>query len=119
MDDIGSFTFGCLIQANAISSRTLRNAKAYAFIPKPPICFHSGRKSQMNVTINRTACVSCGACWNTCPELFDQNPCDSCSEIVRDHRFNGDRAEGVVPDCFLCCVQEAADLCPVHIIRIS
>ncbi len=72
----------------------------------------------MNVTIDRMACVSCGACWNTCPELFDQNHCDSLSEIVEEYRFNGDRGEGIAPDCFCCCAQEAACLCPVHIIQI-
>jgi ferredoxin len=74
--------------------------------------------TDMNVSLDRGACVSCGACWNICPELFDQNPCDSFSEIVEDYRFNGDRAEGVVPDCLCWCAQEAADLCPVQIIRI-
>ncbi len=73
----------------------------------------------MNVTIDRMACVSCGACWNICPELFDQNHCDSFSEIVEGYRFNGDRADGIVPDCLCCCVQAAADLCPVHSIRVS
>jgi len=72
----------------------------------------------MNVFIDRGACVSCGACWNTCPELFDQNHCDSYSEVVENYRFNGDRAEGIVPDRLYCCVQEAADLCPVQIIRV-
>jgi len=72
----------------------------------------------MNVTIDRCACTSCGACWNTCPELFNQNHGDSFSEVVEDYRFNGDRAEGVVPDYLCCCVQEAAHLCPVQIIRV-
>jgi ferredoxin len=76
------------------------------------------KEKLMNVTIDRMACVICGACWNTCPELFDQNHCDSFSEIVEDYRFNGDRAVGIVPDNFCCCAQAAADLCPVHIIRI-
>jgi ferredoxin len=72
----------------------------------------------MNVSIDRGACVSCGACWNICPELFNQNPCDSFSEIIDNYRFNNDRAEGIVPDYLGCCVQEAADLCPVHIILV-
>jgi len=76
------------------------------------------RNHQMNVSIDRMACVGCGACWNICPELFDQNHCDSFSEIVEEYRFNGDRAEGVVPDCRCCCAQEAADLCPLQIISI-
>ena len=74
--------------------------------------------NQMNVMIDRMACVSCGACWNTSPELFDQNPCDSFSQIVEQYRFNGDRAVGIVPDCLLCCTEEASDLCPVHIIHM-
>jgi len=64
------------------------------------------------------ACISCGACWNICPELFGQNPCDSYSEVVEDFRFNEDRAEGIVPDSLCCCAKEAADLCPVQIIRV-
>jgi ferredoxin len=73
----------------------------------------------MNVSIDRMACVSCGACWNICPELFDQNPCDSFSEVIEVYRFCGDRAEGIVPDSLCCCAQEAAGLCPVQIIRFS
>jgi ferredoxin len=73
----------------------------------------------MNVIIDRSACVSCGACWNTCPELFDQNPCDLFSQVTEKYRFSGDRAEGVVPDVLLQCAGEAADLCPVQIILIA
>jgi ferredoxin len=72
----------------------------------------------MNVSIDRGACVSCGACWNICPELFNQNPCDSYSEVIDNYRFNGDRSEGIVPEYLGCCAQEAADLCPVQIIRV-
>ena len=73
----------------------------------------------MNVIIDRSACVSCGACWNTCPELFDQNPCDLFSQVAEEYRFNGDRAEGVVPDVLCQCAWEAADLCPVQVIQIA
>ena len=27
-------------------------------------------ETRMNVTIDRMACVSCGACWNTCPDCL-------------------------------------------------
>jgi ferredoxin len=80
--------------------------------------FTSVRNNTMNISIDRGACVSCGACWNICPELFDQNHCDSYSEVVENFRFNGNRAEGIVPDYLCCCAQEAADLCPVQIIRV-
>jgi ferredoxin len=72
----------------------------------------------MNVIIDRSACVSCGACWNTCPELFDQNPCDLFSQIVDKYRFSCDRAEGIVPEDLVNCALEAADLCPVRIIQV-
>ncbi len=51
--------------------------------------------TDMNVSIDRMACVSCGACWNLCPELFDQNHCDSFSEVVEDYRFNGTGQRGL------------------------
>ena len=73
----------------------------------------------MNVTIDRMECVSCGACWNTCPDLFEQNPCDSLSQITELFRFSGDRAEGNIPENQVLCAREAVNLCPVHIITIS
>ncbi len=73
----------------------------------------------MNVTIDRMDCVSCGACWNTCPDLFEQNPCDSLSQITEPFRFCGDRAEGNVPDNLFPCSRDAMELCPVHIITIT
>ena len=73
----------------------------------------------MNVTIDRMGCVSCGACWNTCPELFEHNPCDSLSQIAELYRFCGDRAEGIIPEDLVTCAREAANLCPVNVITIS
>jgi ferredoxin len=73
----------------------------------------------MNVTIDRMECVSCGACWNTCPALFEQNPCDSLSQIMEPFRFCGDRAKGNIPENYILCAREAENLCPVRIITIS
>lgn len=73
----------------------------------------------MHITIDRSSCISCGACWNNCPEIFDQNPCDGLSEIVDELRFNNDRAGGFVPDDSFECAREAANLCPVEIITIE
>jgi ferredoxin len=73
----------------------------------------------MNVIIDRMECVSCGACWNTCPDLFEQNPCDSLSQIVEQFRFCGDRAEGNIPENQIGCAREAVNLCPVQIITLS
>ncbi|MEI7857789.1 MAG: ferredoxin [Methanomicrobiales archaeon] len=73
----------------------------------------------MNVTIDRMECVCCGACWNICPDLFEQNPCDSLSQIAEPFRFCGDRAEGTVPVDLVVCAREAVNLCPVQIITLS
>ncbi len=73
----------------------------------------------MNVTIDRMGCVVCGACWNTCPDLFEQNPCDSFAQIAEPFRFCGDRAEGTVPEDQVTCAWEVVNLCPVGIIAIT
>jgi len=71
----------------------------------------------MYVKIERCACIRCGACWNICPEVFGQNPCDEYSELVDAYRFCGSRAEGEVPEDLAACAREAAALCPVEIIE--
>ena len=73
----------------------------------------------MKVTIDRMECVICGVCWNTCPDLFEQNPCDSLSQITERFRFCGDRAEGIIPENYVACALEAVNLCPVQIITIT
>jgi ferredoxin len=69
----------------------------------------------MNVKIDRKQCVSCGSCWDTCPDLFEQDPEDSFSRIREPFR-TGNPAEGKVPEDRESCAQEAADSCPVQII---
>jgi ferredoxin len=73
----------------------------------------------MRVFVERGACVSCGACWNTCPAVFSLNPCDGFSEIADPYRFCGSRAEGMVPEDLAACAREAACLCPVECIAVG
>jgi ferredoxin len=73
----------------------------------------------MKVEIDRGTCVSCGTCQETCPGLFEENPDDSFSQIVEKYRVNGNIAKGIPPEEFEACAREAADLCPVQIIRIE
>ena len=70
----------------------------------------------MHVTIDRSYCLSCGACWNSCPEVFYQNPCDGFAEIAEPFRFSNDRADGFIPEDLGACAREAAGLCPAGII---
>jgi ferredoxin len=73
----------------------------------------------MYVTIDRSSCISCGACWNICPEVFCQNPCDGFSEMAGEFRSGNDRAEGFVPESLVSCARDAEQLCPVRIIVIE
>lgn len=73
----------------------------------------------MRVIIDRKTCVSCGACSDVCPGLFEQNPDDTFSQIVEKFRLNGTLGEGWVSEELEGCAHEAADLCPVQIIRIE
>ena len=73
----------------------------------------------MKVSIERSDCTSCSTCWETCPEFFEENPDDSFSQVIEKFRLSGNLAEGIVPEDMNSCVTEAADLCPVQIIRIK
>jgi len=73
----------------------------------------------MIIDIDRMACISCGSCWDTCPDVFEQNPKDSFSQINEEFRVNGMIEKGEVPQDMSDCVLDAADLCPVQIIWID
>ena len=73
----------------------------------------------MKVTIERINCVSCRNCWETCPDFFEENPDDSFSQVTAKYRLNGNIAEGTPPAELEACVVNAADLCPVQIIRLD
>jgi len=73
----------------------------------------------MKVSIDRSNCTICGTCWETCPAFFEENPDDSFSRVVEQFRSVGNIAEGTAPADLEACVTEAADLCPVQIIKIE
>ena len=58
----------------------------------------------MNVTVDQTECVGCGACAEIAPEVFRMND-DEKSEVY-----------GKVTDANKDSVQEAIDTCPVSCI---
>jgi len=66
----------------------------------------------MKIVIDRKNCVSCGTCWDTCPDIFEESPEDSLSQIVEKYRLNGNNAEGKPPaDLEDCAVQAAYGCC--------
>ena len=73
----------------------------------------------VKITIDRPDCTSCASCWTVCPDVFEENPDDSFSQICEKLRIGGDIAQGEIPDEFAACSAEAADLCPVQIIHLE
>ena len=73
----------------------------------------------MKVHIDRDECIACGACWEDCPEVFEENEADGLSQIVEAYQAGGDLGEGEVPDDLGECVRTAAEGCPVEIIHVE
>lgn len=72
----------------------------------------------IKVVIDRDGCISCGACWERCPDFFEQSPDDDFSQIVKKYRTGG-LGEGESPANQAGCVREASENCPVEVIHIS
>jgi ferredoxin len=73
----------------------------------------------MKVSIDRSSCVSCGSCWDTCPGFFEQNTDDTFSQVIEKYRLDGNIGAGTPSADLEACAQDAADLCPVQIISIG
>ncbi|HNI42520.1 MAG TPA: ferredoxin [Methanoregulaceae archaeon] len=73
----------------------------------------------MRVIIDRLNCVSCGTCWELCPDFFEENPDDSFSQVIERFRIEGNNAEGIPPIELEACTVDAADLCPASVISIE
>jgi len=74
---------------------------------------------KLKVTIGRKGCISCGKCWNSCPDLFEKNLEDVCAQVIEKFRIKSNPYEGEAPAGIGKMVKRAEDLCPVRIIRIS
>jgi len=74
---------------------------------------------KLPVHIDRDECILDGACWEDCPEVFEESPEDGLSQIAAEYRVGDDPAEGEVPAELEDCVRAAADVCPVEIIHVS
>ncbi|HPS22013.1 MAG TPA: ferredoxin [Methanoregulaceae archaeon] len=73
----------------------------------------------MKVIIDRLNCVSCGTCWEICPDFFEENPDDSFSQVIERFRIEGNNAGGIPPIELEACTVDAADLCPASVISIE
>jgi len=73
----------------------------------------------MRVRIDRDECTSCEVCWTVCPEIFEQNPDDSLSQIVAALRVGGQPGLGEAGEELRGGATEAAESCPVSIIHVE
>ncbi|WP_031515810.1 ferredoxin [Desulfofalx alkaliphila] len=62
----------------------------------------------MKAEVDQDLCISCGACIDVCPEVYDWNDDDKASAIVDE-----------VPEEVEEQAQEAAESCPTDAISIS
>lgn len=61
----------------------------------------------MEITIDRSGCISCGICADACPEVFHMAE-DNLSEVI--HQPNSSEEESA---------KEAAESCPVSVIHVQ
>ena len=71
------------------------------------------------IFINREEGISCGACWSTSPEVYEQNMDDSKSQIVSELRVDGNNAVGMAEGNLAEKAQQGADSCPIQIITVE
>ncbi|MFZ5898692.1 MAG: ferredoxin [Bacillota bacterium] len=61
----------------------------------------------MRVEVDPELCISCGACIDTCPEIFDWNDEDKAVATTQDD----------LPEDLEDCAHEAVESCPTEAIR--
>ncbi len=73
----------------------------------------------VKVTIDRDECISCGACWSSCPEVYAECDDDGLTMVAEEYQVDGDLGTGEIPDDLEDCAVDGADSCPVEIIHVG
>ncbi|MFW6104345.1 MAG: ferredoxin [Candidatus Bipolaricaulota bacterium] len=71
----------------------------------------------MNVKIDQEACIACGICYDTCPDVYESDE-DGNSRLVEGYRTDDERT-GEVPEELADCAEEGMEQCPVDAIEVS
>ena len=66
----------------------------------------------MRVIVDEEACIGCGLCAETCPDVFEMN--DDKAKVKVDEVRVDEAQDGVIESC-----KEAAENCPVEAIQIE
>lgn len=70
------------------------------------------------VKINPDACVGCGMCASTAPEIFEIGP-EGKAQIVSQYRVGGNPHEGEIPEDLRSSAEAARDSCPQGAITVE
>jgi len=73
----------------------------------------------VKISIDRDGCISCGACWSSCSDVYEQNAEDAKSQIVAKFQIGGNITEGKVEDNLAACARQGAEVCPVQVISVE
>jgi len=73
----------------------------------------------VKIIIDRDGCISCGACWSSCSDVYEQNDEDAKSQIVAKFQIGSNIAEGKVGDNLTECARQGAEVCPVQVISVE
>ena len=73
----------------------------------------------LEIIMDRDGCIGCGACWDRCPEVYEQNTEDRKSQITGAFRIYGSLAAGRVKQAFADCARLGEEVCPVQVISIE
>jgi ferredoxin len=68
----------------------------------------------MRVTVDREESIACGACYEDCPEAFEEDP-----DIVDVYRVDDDLAVGQASDDLADYVRTVAEGCPIEGIQVE
>lgn len=70
----------------------------------------------LKIIHERNKCIGCGACASICPKMFEMSDKDGLA-ILKNSKEKNDAYELETEN--MECAKEAADICPVKIIRIE
>lgn len=70
-----------------------------------------------NIIHERNKCIGCGVCAAVCPKFFEMSPDDGLANLKNSKETNGFYELTINEE--IKCAQEAADVCPIKIIKIE